>query len=125
MANINMRTTSSVESFNALLNRSMQKRPDFFNFVMALQIHESRKVDEMFYVAKNPTPDEFFEKKKKQDKNRDKKIRNLTEMLNKNELSTEEFMRAMACDKNGKIIGLQANYLSIFPCIYPSIYAFI
>lgn len=98
-----MRTTSSVESFNALLNGSIEKHPDLFNLVMALKIHESRKADEMFRVANNsPTPDAHFEKKKKKDQERDHKIRFWTQKLIGNEITTEEFMRAMARDENGK-----------------------
>lgn len=98
-----MRTTSSVESFNAVLNRSIDKHPDFFRLVMALKIHESRKTDHLFYTTHNdPKPDEFFEKKKIRDRERDKTIRGLTAKLNNDELNTEEFMHAMAKDENGK-----------------------
>lgn len=106
-----MRTTSSVESFNALLNLSIDKHPEFFKLVMALKIHDSRKTDEMFYVANNnPVPDAYFEKKKKKDQERDQKIRSLTDKLEANELDTEAFMRAMAKDENGE---------------YPSIHSFL
>lgn len=102
-----MRTTSSVESFNALLNRSIVKSPEFFNLVLSLKIHETRIVDEMWYVSRsNPEPNDYFEKKKKKDQERDKKIRVLTKKLNEMELTTEEFMREMAKDENGK----QINY---------------
>lgn len=70
---------------------------------MAIQIHESRKADEMYFVGKNdPSPaNMFFEKKKKRDQARNEKIRCLTEKLHKGVLTTEGFMREMASDKDG------------------------
>lgn len=104
-----MRTTSSVESFNAVLNRSIERHPEFFKLVLALQLHESRKADEMHYLAtNNPSPDAHFKKKNKQDQERNEKITALTEKLNLGILSTEEFMWAMAKDENGR-------HLSIHP----------
>lgn len=99
-----MRTTSSVESFNAVLNRSIEKRPNFFRLVLALQIHESRKADKMHYVATNcPSPCGHFRKKKKEDEEREQKIVKLTGDLNEGRLSTEGFMLEMAKDDNGII----------------------
>lgn len=103
VANLSMRTTSSVESFNAVLYRSIERHPDFYKLVIALQIHESRKTDQMHYLAtNNPSPDAHFKKKRKLDQERDLKITALTEKLNGGTVSVEEFMLAMANGEDGR-----------------------
>lgn len=94
-----MRTTSSVESFNAVLNRSIHKNPGFFRLILALRVHECRKADEMYYKVHN-VADEYFEKKKIRDQNRDKKIKLLTDALDTGKLNTEGFMVEMAKEEN-------------------------
>lgn len=75
-----MRTTSSVESFNHVLNQSISKRPNFFKFVQMLRFVESQKTDEMFDLANNTIP-AHLERRKKRDQEREKKIRALTQDL--------------------------------------------
>lgn len=60
----------------------------------------------MHFKANNKlmTPDGYFKKRKKKDQYRDQKIQNLTEKLCRNEMNTEEFLRAMTSEENGSFI---------------------
>lgn len=101
-----MRTTSSLESFNAVLNRSIAKHSHFFKFVPRLKIHESRKADKMFNLAHDILPNDHdqFKRRKKCDQQREEKIKYFTTkylIVPITENSVREFLLAMASDDNG------------------------
>lgn len=101
VATLNMRTTSSLESFNNILNRSISKHTHFFKFLCRLRIHESRKTDEMFYVTNYILPDSHFERRKERDRNRETKIQFFTAKLLSGQFTINQFLLAMAADENG------------------------
>lgn len=101
VTNLNMRTTSSLESFNAILNRSIAKNAHFFKFLLRLRIHESRKTDEMHYMAHHILPDSQFERRKQRDRERENKIQFFSAKLLSGRFTTAEFLLAMAADENG------------------------
>lgn len=99
-----MRTTSSLESFNAVLNRSLVKHGHFFEFTMRLKFHESRKSDEMYYLMYDDVPHNQLQRRKKCDKEREKKVQTNTALLMSGVFSIREFMNAMADDGNSMYI---------------------
>lgn len=95
VANLNMRTTSSLESFNAVLNRSIAKKANFFKFVEGLKLHESRKADDMHNRTHDNLPEEHFERRHLRDREREEKIRSHTILLESGVISTADFLQAM------------------------------
>lgn len=89
-----MRTTSSLESFNSVLNRSMAKRPNFYKFIERLRLHESRAADNMYNAVhglqKSLAP--HHEK----DRQRAEKIEHFTKLICNGKLTSQEFLNAMA-----------------------------
>lgn len=96
VANLNMRTTSSLESFNAVLNRSIAKKANFFKFLERLKLHESRKADDMHSRAHHTLPEKHFKRRHLRDQERENKIRSLTTLLESGAISTGDFLQAMA-----------------------------
>lgn len=93
-----MRTTSSLEGYNSVLNRSVPKTGIFFKFVERLKIHESRKADEMFNLITSNTPPKHYMPKHLKDRRRDEKIRNNTDLLKRGVIDTYGFLDAMASE---------------------------
>lgn len=101
-----MRTTSSLESFNAVLNKSIAKRANLFKFVPRLRLHASRKEDEMIQLAKGLLRPDQFKRRKEKDQMREEKIQYLTaKYLNGKitEQKVKNFLREISADKNGTI----------------------
>lgn len=114
VANVHMRTTSSLESFNSALNRSIPKKANFFTFVERLKLHESRKAEDMHNLVNDKLPKNQYERKHYCDQKREEKIRFNTELLHKGIINTSGFLAAMA-DESGKsvirILSLQTNFV--------------
>lgn len=91
-----MRTTSSLESFNAYLNKTIAKRANFFKFVANLKLHESRKADTMSNLATDVLPDAQYTRRKVRDQQRDAKIKLHTALLCQCKISVVDFLDAMA-----------------------------
>lgn len=90
-----MRTTSSLESMNSKLNRGCRKHPHIFKFIDRIRLHEFRKSIDLLDLFENDVNEEF-ERKRKSDKEREKKIRFFTNLLQKNEIGVNEFLEAMS-----------------------------
>lgn len=96
VAHLSMRTTSSLESFNSAINRSVKKKQNYFKFVERLRIHESRKADRMHNLAHDVLPAKQFTARHKADRLRHEKIKENTDLLRDGVISTAEFLSIMA-----------------------------
>lgn len=97
-----MRTTSSLESFNAVLNKSIAKRANLFKFIPRLRLHESRKADEMYHLAHDILSPVQFMRRKKKDQIRDEKIKHLTSKYLEGNITNQKiqsFLEEVAADK--------------------------
>lgn len=91
-----MRMTSSLESFNAKLNRGIPKKMGLFKFIEQLKVIEAKK-SYNFYTRANERLTEEPRKKKNTQKERDSIIINLyTNLINNNKLTEEEFLYSVA-----------------------------
>lgn len=96
-----MRTTSSLEGFNSVLNRTIAKHPNFFKFVERLRIHESRKADDMIALVQDPVSKKQLEPKHKKDKDRNDKIKHFTDLLCAHKLTVADFLDAITSSNDG------------------------
>lgn len=108
VAKLPMRTTSSLEAFHSVLNRTIAKGPNFFKFIERLRLHESRAADRMHNLAHDILPDKQFQARLKRDQDRDEKIRHHTGLLCNGAITPEEFLDAMAAENKG---GMYPPYL--------------
>lgn len=108
-----MRTTSSIEAFNSVLNRSIAKRPNFFKLVERLKFHESRKADNFFNLAHDDVPMSQYQPRHMKDRVRNQKINELTEMLTKNRIDVERFLELMADEENCMYFNRWRNHLNV------------
>lgn len=90
-----MRTTSSLESMNSVLGRGCRKHPQIFVFIDHIRKHEFSKSLDLLNSFENDV-DKDFERKRRLDKEREIKINHFTKRLQKEEITVEEFLEAMA-----------------------------
>lgn len=95
-----MRTTSSLESFNSKLNRSIAKKSNYYRFFERLRIHESRSADRMHNLSTDLLPDTHFDPKHKYYQERAIKIKANTSLLCKGKMTVAEFLYEMTVDED-------------------------
>lgn len=95
MTDVNMRTTSSLESMNSKLNRGCPKHPHIFKFIDRIRLHEFRKSIDLLDLVGDDVSEEF-KRKRKLDKDRETKISHFTSLLQKKEIGVDEFLEAMS-----------------------------
>lgn len=94
-----MRTTSSLESMNAVLRRSFPNHPHIYKFIDRLRLFEFSKSLDMLAATKSEVSEKQLQRRKKRDQMREDKIRKLTLLLNTNEhISPGFFLEEMAGD---------------------------
>lgn len=93
-----MRTTSSLESLNSQLNRSIGRaHPNIFQFIDHLKHHEAFKSNILKVLSKKLSiPKNQLEPKRKRDRERDVKIKFFTKMLEDDQIGVQYFLAAMA-----------------------------
>lgn len=89
-----MRTTSSVESMNAVMRRLFPSHPHIFKFIDRLQVHEYSKSTDLLEATKTDKVD--IKRRKKRDQRREEKINHFSDLLNSHEISAEGFLLEMA-----------------------------
>lgn len=106
--NVNMRTTSSLESFNSVLGRLFPRHPHLFRFIDRLRLIEFSKTLDLMDLIENELPDDQFQRRRLRDKKREEKIKYFTIQLQTDgDMSPADFLEAMAnkdiLPGNGKI----------------------
>lgn len=99
VAHLTMRTTSSLESFHSVLNRSMAKKSHFYRFVRGLKIHESRKAEKMFNLIHHKVPSDVVPRHRR-DRERAERIKINTNLFCEIFLNIMEFFEALSIDEN-------------------------
>lgn len=96
MADLNMRTTSSVESLNSQLNRSFPKHGHIWRFIEQLRLFEFSKTEEMSQLIDGNYSKNQLNRKRRRDRERKEKINYLTVTLQRKEICIGEFLEAMS-----------------------------
>lgn len=105
-----MRTTSSLEGFNSILNRTIA---NFYRFVERLRIHESRKADEMIDLVRDLSK-KHLQPRHKKDQDLDQKIKHNTSLLCAKIISIVDFLNAMTSVDDCKYIPHKKMYYKKF-----------
>lgn len=96
---LNMRTTSSLESLNSVLGRLLCRRPNIYKFIEGIKVHEFAKVKELIQtdlLAEEDVATKRKTRKRKSDQDRDDKIKRVTEELDQNKITPDEFLEAFS-----------------------------
>lgn len=94
-----MRTTSSVESLNAVFGRKFPKRPNIYDFIENLRQFEYSMADAMMDLT---DVDEERKMKREKDRVRDEKIDRLSQQLSHGIISFGSFLNHMATENGGE-----------------------
>lgn len=94
-----MRTTGSVESLNSDIQREFPKQTTIFKFIDALKMHESERSSDLHFLSLEKTTDKQLQRRRKEDRDRDEKIKRFTHLLMNGEISILEFLKAMSAKK--------------------------
>lgn len=103
-----MRTTSSLESMNAVLKRMFPNHPHLFKFIDRLRLHEfSKTLDMIDAVRSDDLMNKILRRRRKNIQRRDEKIKQITELFKTHkEMTAGSFLKAMATENvlpgNGK-----------------------
>lgn len=90
-----MRTTSSLESLNAQIQRQFKRHGNIFKFIENLKLFEYSKVIDLQQLQTSKRAEQM-ERRKNIDKERDAKIKFFSGKLDKKEIDVTEFLNAMA-----------------------------
>lgn len=91
-----MRTTSSLEALNSIIQRSFPGQTTIFKFIEALKLLESIKSTDLNQLFSSKVPTQQLERKRTADKQREKKIKHLTKQLKEGKISVAYFLESMS-----------------------------
>lgn len=113
---LNMRTTSSLESLNAVLGRLLPRHPNIYKFVDGIKIHEFSKYNELLQLSSMKENATKLSRKRKRDQERDDKIKKATQELTEKKISTSEFLETFSNNENLLPNSGKLFYKSVFSC---------
>lgn len=93
-----MRTTSSLESLNSVIQRGFPKNTHIFKFTDALKLFESEKSSDLYQLSLEKPSDRDFGRRRKKDILRNEKIKRNTELLENDMISVLDFLQNMVKD---------------------------
>lgn len=112
VANLNMRTTSSVESMNSHMGRTFPKHPNIFKFINCLKQFEYTKTTNMRILTEN-CPACQTKRKHYKDREREKKIQHFSVLLGRKKIDIGMFLEAMS---NERILPLNGKDYYCYHC---------
>lgn len=94
-----MRTTSSLESLNSVLGRLIPHKPNIFKFFDGIRIHEFAKYQELLQLDTLET-ESGPTRKRKRDQERDDRIKQVTQDLVDEKITTRMFLETFSMAEN-------------------------
>lgn len=91
-----MRTTSSLEALNSVIQRSFPAQTNIFKFVESLKLYEARKTTDLYQLSLRNTPSRKLERKRTADREREIKIQYFTRLLKDGEITVTTFLKSMS-----------------------------
>lgn len=101
-----MRTTSSVEAMNSVIQRQFPTNPHIFKFIENLKLHESIKSTDLYQLGQGTSPNEKMQRKRAEDRVRDDKIKFWSEKLKNGEITVAVFLKSMATESGSQSSGV-------------------
>lgn len=91
-----MRTTSPLEAVNSVIQRSFPEQTNIFKFTESLKLYESIKATDLYQLAKKEINSPHLERKRREDRQRDEKIRMWSAYLTNNIITVAKFLDEMS-----------------------------
>lgn len=91
-----MRTTSSVEAINSVIQRTFPPKPSIFHFAEFLQFHESCKSTDLYQLIQNDISSEKLQRRRYEDREREKHISCISNMLRCDEITVADFLEEIS-----------------------------
>lgn len=91
-----MRTTSSVEAINSVIQRSFPGQTNIFKFTDSLRMHEAIKSTDMYQLYSGDITSDQLERRRLGDASREEKIKRLTMQLKNDEITLIDFLKSMS-----------------------------
>ncbi|XP_055307903.1 uncharacterized protein LOC129572024, partial [Sitodiplosis mosellana] len=93
---LNMRTTSSLEALNSIIQRTFPGQTTIFKFVESLKLLESIKSSDLHQLTSGFISNQQLERRRRADKHRNDKINHFTGLLTNKEISVAVFLESMS-----------------------------
>lgn len=94
-----MRTTSSLESVNSVIQRSFPGKTNIFKFIDSLKLYESRKSEDLYKLSNGEMSYRQLERKRRVDREREQKIVHLTSQLKNGYITVASFLEYMSANE--------------------------
>lgn len=91
VSGLNMRTTSSLESFNSVINRTVTQHANIFKFMDGIKLIDFAKNLELVELSKDSARQPTT-RKRLADQKREERIQNTTERLHRSQITPSEFL---------------------------------
>lgn len=96
VAELNMRTTSSVESVNSVIQRRFPDRTNIFKFAEALKMYEAIRATDLYQLSRSDITTPNLARKRTEDRARDDKIKRYSDSLKEGQISIAKFLDEMS-----------------------------
>lgn len=93
-----MRTTSSVEAMNSVIQRTFPEQTQIFKFVNSLRMFESIKSTDLYQISRGYFTNQHLQRKRAEDRKREEKIKTLSTLLNNETISVPQFLESMSAN---------------------------
>lgn len=100
-----MRTTSSVEAVNSVIQRSFPKRTNIFKFIENLKLFDSSKSTDLYQLAQGDITSQKLERKRAEDKRRENHIKVCSDKLKNEDISVAEFLKLVSEEAHFPAVG--------------------
>lgn len=87
-----MRTTSSLEAMNSVIQRTFPSKTNIYKFITNLKMYESIKSSEMYQLFMEGVTSQQLEKRRVEDRLRQEKIKTHTKMMKDGTISVADFL---------------------------------
>lgn len=91
-----MRTTSSLEGLNSVIQKTFPKTTTIFKFAESLRLYEASKSTDLYQISTGQITTPQLERRRKADRERDEKIKYLSAELNNGYISIVQFLVSMS-----------------------------
>lgn len=104
VAGLNMRTTSSIESLNSVVQRKFPKSRNIFSFIEGLRLEDAIKTSDLYQLLIGNVSNQQLMRKRLTDQYRDQKIRSFSARYQNGTVSIEMFLKlvSLKCKKPKK-----------------------
>lgn len=96
VAGLNMRTTSSIESLNSVIQRKFPKSRNIYSFIEGLRLQDSIKSSDLYQISIGNITNQQLMRKRPSDQYREQKIQSFSARYQQGNISIETFLKLLS-----------------------------